>query len=130
MPDQRSSRSLPYQPRRAVEAAILALVLAEDWPWRPAEIAQRLCVPAGLVAVSAATLRADGLVITVPSAGRGEEGLRASWAAVRGSELLRHSGRVCGWPRSNVECCLRSRDAARLLPCRQLKGGNPAPDGR
>lgn len=73
--------SLPYEQRRRVEAAILALVLAEDWPWRASELAQRLRVPADVIGLGTATLRADGLMVA-----RGEL-LRASWAAVRGGEL-------------------------------------------
>jgi hypothetical protein len=80
MQDQRSS-PIPSNRMRPVEAAVLALLLAEDWPWLPAELAQRLRLPAELIAVCEATLRADGLVV----ARRG--GLRASWAAVRGDEL-------------------------------------------
>jgi hypothetical protein len=67
---------------RPVEAAVLALLLAEDWPWLTGELAQRLRVPADLIAVCEATLRADGLVV-VTRGGR----LRASWTAVRGDEL-------------------------------------------
>jgi hypothetical protein len=75
------SRSATYEQRRRVEAAILALVLAEDWPWRVGELAQRLRLPADVIGLGTATLRADGLVVV-----RGET-LRASWTAVRGDEL-------------------------------------------
>ncbi len=64
-----------------MEAAILALTLAEDWPWRVSELGQRLRIPEDVIGLSTATLRADGLLI--PSG----ESLRASWAAVRGNEL-------------------------------------------
>jgi hypothetical protein len=80
MHDQRSN-PVPYEQRRRVEAAILALVLAEDWPWRIGEIARRLRLPADVIGLGAATLRADGLLVL-----RGEL-LRATWAAVRGDEL-------------------------------------------
>jgi hypothetical protein len=80
MQDQRS-RPIPSDRIRPIEAGVLALLLAEDWPWLPDELAQRLRLPADLIAVCEATLRADGLVIT--RNGR----LRASWAAVRGDEL-------------------------------------------
>jgi hypothetical protein len=80
MQGQRSSQ-IPGDRIRAVEAAVLALLLAEDWPWLPDELAQRLRLPADLIAVCEATLRADGLVVT-----RGGR-LRASWTAVRGDEL-------------------------------------------
>ncbi len=80
MQDQRSS-PIPSDHVRPIEAAVLALLLAEDWPWLPDELAQRLRLPADLIAVCEATLRADGLVV----AHRGR--LRASWTAVRGDEL-------------------------------------------
>jgi hypothetical protein len=37
--------SMPYERRRGVEAAVLALVLAEDWPWRVGELGQWLRIP-------------------------------------------------------------------------------------
>jgi predicted ArsR family transcriptional regulator len=87
MHDQRTY-SIPHEQRRRVEAAILALVLAEDWPWRVGEIAQRLRLPADVIGLGTATLRADGLVVYARTAtgGSGQK-LRASWAAVRGDEL-------------------------------------------
>ena len=80
--------SLPYEQRRRVEAAVLALMLAEDWPWRASELAQRLRVPVDVIGLGTATLRADGLLVPA-LAGSGGSGdrLRASWAAVRGGEL-------------------------------------------
>lgn len=87
MHNQRSDL-IPHERRRHVEAAILALVLAEDWPWRVAELAQRLQLPADVIGLGTATLRADGLVIPAPTGrGGGGEKLRASWTAVRGDEL-------------------------------------------
>jgi len=80
MQDERSN-PIASDRMRPVEAAVLALLLAEDWPWLPGELAQRLRLPADLIAVCEATLRADGLVVA-----RGGR-LRASWAAVRGDEL-------------------------------------------
>jgi hypothetical protein len=80
MQHQRSDL-MPYERGRRVEAAILAAVLAEDWPWRVGELAQRLRLPADVVGLGAATLQADGLLVL-----RGEL-LRASWAATRGDEL-------------------------------------------
>jgi len=108
MQDQRSS-SVPYERRRGIEAAVLALVLAEDWPWRVCELAQRLRVPENLIGLSTGTLHADGLLIV--DAGK----LRASWAAVRSHELLHFQG-FCDASRSNVERCLPNAGAARLLP--------------
>lgn len=67
--------------RRRVEAAILSLMLAEDWPWRASELVQRLGVPADVIGIGTATLRADGLIVV-----SGEK-LRASWAAVRADDL-------------------------------------------
>ncbi len=87
MHDQRSDL-IPHERRRRAEAAILALVLAEDWPWRVGELAQRLRLPADVIGLGTATLHADGLVITAPTtSGSSGEKLRASWAAVRGDEL-------------------------------------------
>jgi hypothetical protein len=73
--------SILYERRRRVEAAILALVLAEDWPWQAGELAQRLRLPVDVIGLSTATLSADGLLVP-----RGDR-LRASWTAVRGDEL-------------------------------------------
>jgi hypothetical protein len=72
---------IPHERRRAIEAAILALVLAEDWPWHVGELAKRLRLPADVIRLGTATLHADGLVVV-----RGEK-LRGSWTAVRGDEL-------------------------------------------
>jgi hypothetical protein len=121
MHDQRSY-SIPYERRRCVDAAVLALVLAEDWPWRVGELAQRLRVPADVIGLSTATLHADGLLVV--NAGE----LRASWAAVRGDELLRCLPPGSGSARSNVERCLPNQGAARLLPYRHRIGGNSVPN--
>jgi hypothetical protein len=112
---------MPYERRRPVEAAILALVLAEDWPWRVSELGQRLRIPEDVIGLSTGTLRADGLLI--PNC----ESLRASWAAVRGDELLRHGPPNRGPARSNVERFPPSHGAARLLPCRHHSDGDSAP---
>lgn len=80
MQDQRTG-SVPYDHRRGVEAAVLALVLAEDWPWRVGEVAQRLRVPEDVIGLSTGTLHADGLLVV------DADKLRASWAAIRGDEL-------------------------------------------
>jgi hypothetical protein len=94
---------LSYERRRRVEAAILALVLAEDWPWRASELAQQLRVPVDVIGLGTATLRADGLMVM-----RGEL-LRASWAAVRGDELA-------GWFDSNkCRARMQARGAAITL---------------
>ncbi len=79
---------LTNEQRRRVEAAILTLALAEDWSWRADELARRLSLPVDVIGLGTATLRADGLIVM-----RGEL-LRASWAAVRGDDLL-------GWGDSN-----------------------------
>lgn len=131
MHDERSC-SIPYEARLGVEAAILALVLAEDWPWHATEIATRLCLPRDLIGFASATLLADGLLVAAPArsgnGGGGSEALRASWAAVRGAELLRHCPRNHGPTRSNVERCLLTHGAARLFVCRQEAGENSAPN--
>ncbi len=80
MQDERSS-SIPHERRRCIDAAVLALVLAEDWPWRADELAQRLRVPEDVIGLSTGTLHADGLLVV------DADKLRASWAAVRGDEL-------------------------------------------
>lgn len=90
---------MPHE-RRRVEAAILALVLAEDWPWRAGELARRLRVPVDVIGLGTATLRADGLLVS-----RGER-LRASWTAVRGDELA-------GWLNTcSSRACMQGNGAA------------------
>jgi hypothetical protein len=80
---------LPHERRRRIEAAILALALAEDWPWQVGELAQRLRLPLDVIGLGTATLSADGLLVPAPtgSGGSGDR-LRASWTAVRGDELV------------------------------------------
>jgi hypothetical protein len=113
---------IPHERRRCLETAILALVLAEDWPWRVSELAERLRLPADLIRLGTATLTADALVVT-----SGEK-LRASWTAIRGDELLRHCPRIRGGTRPNVECCPPNHGAARLLACRHRSGDDSAPN--
>jgi hypothetical protein len=120
MHNNERSHSITHDRRRRVEAAVLALVLAEDSPWRVGELAQRLRVPADVIGLSTATLRADGLLVA------DADELRASWAAVRGDELLRCCPRE--GTRSNVERCLPNHGAARLLTYRHRIGGNSAPN--
>jgi hypothetical protein len=94
MHDQRTC-FMPYERRRHIEAAVLALTLTEDWPWRVSELAQRLRIPEDVIGLSTATLYADGLLVV------DADKLRASWAAVRGDELA-------SWAtRSNVEFTCR-----------------------
>jgi hypothetical protein len=121
MQDQRT-HSIPHGRRRCIEAAILVLVLAEDWQWRVSELGQRLRIPEDLIGLSTATLHADGLLVS-----HGDS-LRASWAAVRGDELLRHATPNPDPARSNVERCPPNQGAARLLPRRHRNGGNSAPN--
>jgi len=121
MQDKRSDLT-PHERRRSIEAAILVLVLAEDWPWRVSELGQRLRVPEDVIGLSTATLHADGLLVS-----HGDS-LRASWAAVRGDELLRHATPNPDPTRSNVERCPPNQGAARLLPCRHRNSGNSAPN--
>jgi hypothetical protein len=113
--------SMPYERRRCIEAAVLALVLTEDWPWQAGELAQRLRIPEDVIGLSTATLHADGLLVS-----HGEN-LRASWAAVRGDELLRHAAK----PRPGSikrRVFLPTQGAARLLPYRHRNGGDSAPN--
>ncbi len=74
--------SVPYDRMRSVEAAVLSLLLAEDWPWQPWEVARRLGVSVDLVGICTGRLRADGLVLARGGA------VRASLAALRCHELL------------------------------------------
>jgi hypothetical protein len=84
------SHFIPPEQRLVVEAAILALVLTEDWPWRADELAQRLRVPEDVIGLSTGTLHADGLLVV------DAEKLRASWAAVRCDELAAsHNSNEC-----------------------------------
>jgi hypothetical protein len=99
MQDERSG-SVPYDQVRRVEAGIVFLLVAEDYPWRLAELEARLGCPAELVRICAARLRADGLIVG------DDETVRASWAAVRLDELG-------GWR----ELC--SGHGGNLEPCHQ-----------
>jgi len=121
MQDQRTY-SIPHGRRRSIEAAILVLVLTEDWPWHVGELAQRLRIPEDVIGLSTATLHADGLLVS-----HGDN-LRASWAAVRGDELLRHVPPNPDPARSNVERFPPNHGAGRLLVCRHLSGDNSAPN--
>jgi hypothetical protein len=80
MQDERSG-SIPYDDARPLEAAIVFLVVAEDYPWRLGELAARLGCSSELVRICVARLCADGLLV-------GDGGtVRASRAAVRLDEL-------------------------------------------
>lgn len=80
MQDQRIG-SQPSQQTQHIERAILALLLAEDHPWRLGELQRALGDPEALLRICVGRLRADGLV---DYNGRTA---RASWAAVRSDEL-------------------------------------------
>jgi hypothetical protein len=80
MQDERSG-SVPYDDMRRVEAGIVFLLVAEDYPWRLGELEARLGCPAGLIGICVGRLRADGLLVG------DDRALRASWAAVRLDEL-------------------------------------------
>ncbi|MGO9763611.1 MAG: hypothetical protein ACLP1Q_20355 [Solirubrobacteraceae bacterium] len=103
-----------------VEAAVLALLLAHDRPWRLSDL-QRALQPTGpaasapVVAAAAATLRADGLLTdwqrpwlhdrkTTAADASDRRFVRASWAAVRAAELLAAapSGGAGAAPSTNV----------------------------
>jgi hypothetical protein len=79
MQDQRSS-TIPSECMRPVEAAVLALLLAEDWPWLPGEL-PAFAPPRRPHRRLRGDPAADGLVVAR------DGGLRASWTAVRGDEL-------------------------------------------
>src|SRR5271167_1069654 len=110
MQDQRSG-SVPYDEMRPVEAAIVFLLVAEDYPWRSAEPGERVGCSADVIRICVGRLRADGLVV-----GDGET-VRASWAAVRWDELG-------GWHElasgrgGNVGPCLQ-RDTTRTTATRR-----------
>ncbi len=129
MQDERSSSSL-FERTRCLEAAALALLLAEDWPWHPWELAARLRCPTALLSICVARLRADGLVRDEATRGGTARAgaIRASWAAVRCDELLRRCAPGSAPDRTNVERCLPNKSAARLLACRHLSGDNSAPN--
>jgi predicted transcriptional regulator len=95
MQHQRSD-SITHEQMRRVEAAILALMLAEDWPWQARELATRLNLPESTIRLGTATLRADGLIDLR------DKRLRASRTAVRCDELLRRRY-VPSPTRTNVE---------------------------
>jgi len=80
MQDKRSG-TVPYDEMRRVEAAIVFLVVAEDYPWRLGELGERVGCSAEVARLCVGRLRADGLLV-----GDGET-IRASWAAVRLDEL-------------------------------------------
>jgi len=82
MRDKRSG-STPSEQARRVEQAILALLLAEDHPWRMEELQVALGDPHGLVTICVARLHADGLLDYKDNG----KTMRASRAAVRGDEL-------------------------------------------
>lgn len=86
MRDERTC-SISHDQARRVEARIVALLIAEDWPWRDHELARRVDAPLALVRASVARLQADGLA-TVDEQGRA----RASRAALRANELAQHGG--------------------------------------
>jgi hypothetical protein len=85
MRDERTC-SISHDEARRVEARVLALLIAEDWPWREHELAQRAEAPAAVVRACVARLRADGLA-TTDERGRA----RASRAALRANELAQHA---------------------------------------
>jgi len=80
MQDQRSG-SVPYDEMRRAEAAIVFLLLAEDYPWRLGELGERVGCSADVIRICVGRLRADGLLVG------DDEAVRASWAAVRLDEL-------------------------------------------
>jgi hypothetical protein len=127
MQDERSSSFLYERAQRRLEAAILALLLAEDWPWRRGELATRLGYPPELVNVCVARLRADGLA-RVGDPTRGDDVIRASWAAVRCNELLRHCPPERAPDRTNVERFPPNHGDGRHLPYRHPNGGDSAPN--
>jgi hypothetical protein len=84
MQDKRTG-SVPATQTKRVERAILALLLAEDHPWRLGELQKRLAHPMALLRICAARLDADGLIE------HDGETLRVSRAAIRADELTLHT---------------------------------------
>jgi DNA-binding GntR family transcriptional regulator len=80
MQDQRIG-SQPSEQTQHVERAILALLLADDHPWRLDELQEALGDPEELLRICVARLCADGLV------NYDWKAARASWAAIRSDEL-------------------------------------------
>jgi hypothetical protein len=102
-----------------VEAAVLALLLANDRPWRLSDLQRALQPTAGpaasrpVIAAAAATLRADGLLADwqrpwlhdrKTATADDRRFVRASWATVRAAELLAAapSGGASAAPSTNV----------------------------
>jgi hypothetical protein len=113
------SGSIPYDEMRRVEAAIVFLVVAEDYPWRLGELEARIGCPAELVRICAARLRADGLLVG------DDETVRASWAAVRLDELGGWR-ELCSDRGANLDSCPQ-RATTRTTATRRTRGSR-APD--
>ncbi|MGA2163203.1 MAG: hypothetical protein ABSH36_01895 [Solirubrobacteraceae bacterium] len=113
MQDKRSG-SIPYDEIRPVEAAIVFLLVAEDYPWWLRELGERVGCPADVIRICVGRLQADGLLV------RDGETVRASWAAIRLDELG-------GWRElasgrgGNVGPCPQ-RDTTRTTATRQTRG--------
>jgi hypothetical protein len=86
MQDERTC-SIPATQTDRIERAILALLLAEDHPWREDELGKRLGHAPDLIAGCIARLHADGVL------NRDEDKVRASRAAIRVDDLTLHTVR-------------------------------------
>jgi hypothetical protein len=113
MQDQRSG-SVPYDEMRPVEAAIVFLLVAEDYPWRLGELGERVGCPADVIRICVGRLRADGLVVG------NDETLRASWAAIRLDELGGWRALASG-SGGNLGPCPQ-RDTTRTTASRRTRG--------
>jgi hypothetical protein len=84
MQDERTC-SIPAAQTDRIERAILALLIAEDHPWRVDELEKKLGYAPGLVAGCVARLHADG------GLDRAANRVRASRAAIRVDDLTLHT---------------------------------------
>lgn len=113
MQDERSG-SIPYERVRPLEAAIVFLAVAEDYPWRLGELEARLGASRDLVRICVGRLRADGLLIG------DDETVRASWAAVRLDELGGWR-ELCSDRGGNLDSCPQP-DTTRTTATRRTRG--------
>jgi Mn-dependent DtxR family transcriptional regulator len=84
MQDERTC-SIPATQTDRIERAILALLLAEDHPWRMSELSKKLGYSPSLIAGCVARLHADGVL------NRDGDTVRTSRATIRVNNLTLHT---------------------------------------